>query len=133
MHYDLHAGTQVHESALAAAPYGVFLCAADGTFRYVNAAFEQLTGYRADELIGRRTFYSLHDPAELARRRTELPAVGRWGLDTPGAAATASLMKPTRYESEWTYVRRNNTRIAVMLALSPLSPDRAGEVASSRA
>jgi diguanylate cyclase (GGDEF)-like protein len=128
MQYDLHADPQVHESALAAAPYGVFLCAADGTFCYVNAAYEQLTGYRADELVGRRTFDSLHDPAELARRRAELPGVGRWGLDTPGAAASTSLMSPTRYESEWTYVRRNNTRIAVMLALSPLT----GEAAFSR-
>ena len=38
-------------------------------------------------------------------------------------------MAPARYESKWTYVRRNNTRISVMLAVSPLL---AGEVAPQR-
>jgi diguanylate cyclase (GGDEF)-like protein len=128
MQSDRHADAPIHESALAAAPYGVFLCAADGTFLYVNAAYEQLTGYRAGELVGRRTFDSLHDTAELTRRRTELPTVGRWDVDALGAAASTSLMAPARYESEWTYVRRNNTRISVMLALSPLA---AGDTASA--
>lgn len=126
---DRNAETLLHESALAAAPYGAFICAADGRFRYVNAAYEQLTGYRAEELIGRRSFDSLHDPAELARRRAELPGVGSWGVGTPGSVSPGSVMAPTRYESEWTYVRRNNTRIPVMLALSPLSPLPAGDPA----
>jgi diguanylate cyclase (GGDEF)-like protein len=126
---DRNAETLLHESALAAAPYGAFICAADGRFRYVNAAYEQLTGYRAEDLIGRRSFDSLHDPAELARRRAELPGVGSWGVGTPGSVSPGSVMAPTRYESEWTYVRRNNTRIPVMLALSPLSPLPAGDPA----
>jgi diguanylate cyclase (GGDEF)-like protein len=120
MHHDRKAEAPVQGRALDAAPYGAFIYTADGTFRYVNAAFEQLTGYRAEELIGRRSFDSLHDPAELARRRSELPGVGNWGVGTPGSTSPGSLMAPTRYESEWTYVRRNNTRISVMLAVSPL-------------
>ncbi|WP_144159151.1 GGDEF domain-containing phosphodiesterase [Paraburkholderia sp. BCC1885] len=122
MQDDLNTDAQIHDSALAAAPYGAFLCTADGTFRYVNFAYEQLTGYRAEELVGRRKFDSLHDPAELARRRAELPGVGNWGRDVPAAVASASVMAPGRYEGEWTYVRRNNTRIAVMLALASLPP-----------
>ena len=129
MHHDRKAEAPVQDRALDAAPYGVFIYAADGTFRYVNAAFEQLTGYRAEELIGRRTFDSLHDPAELARRRGELPGIGHWGAGTPGAVSPGSLMAPARYESEWTYIRRNNTRISVMLAVSPLL---GGEVAPQR-
>jgi diguanylate cyclase (GGDEF)-like protein/PAS domain S-box-containing protein len=98
--------------ALACAPYGVFICGQDGTFLYVNAAFEQLTAFRAAELIGRRTFQSLLDPAELARRRFEL-------LGADAGAPTLSLTQ--RYEREWTCLRRNNTRIHIMLALAPLT------------
>ncbi|HEY4295845.1 MAG TPA: EAL domain-containing protein [Paraburkholderia sp.] len=93
-------------AALAAAPYGMFICTADGTFETINAAFEKLTGFSAEELVGRCTFESLHDPAELAKRRTQLPLL---------ASVTS------RYESEWTYVRRNGSSVRVVLALAPIT------------
>src|SRR5579864_8665059 len=112
-----YAEARTRDAALAAAPYGMFICTADGTFDTVNAAFEKLTGYTAEELVGRRTFESLHDPAELARRRAEWPAL---------SAVTS------RYEGEWTYLRRNNTPVRVVLALAPLvaEPMRTSDVAS---
>lgn len=85
----------------------MFICDAHGTFQFVNAALEKLTGWSADELIGRRSFESLHDPAELARRRAELPSLAEIGA---------------RYEGEWTYLRRSGTPVRVVLALSPLPP-----------
>ncbi|MFP3565922.1 putative bifunctional diguanylate cyclase/phosphodiesterase [Paraburkholderia sp. SIMBA_030] len=100
-----YAEARTPDAALAAAPYGMFICTADGTFDCVNAAFERLTGFAAEELVGRRSFESLHDPAELARRRAEWPAL---------SAVTS------RYEGEWTYIRRNNTPVRVVLALAPL-------------
>ncbi|MFL9978894.1 putative bifunctional diguanylate cyclase/phosphodiesterase [Paraburkholderia graminis] len=92
-------------AALTAAPFGMFICDERGTFQFVNAALEKLTGWSADELIGRRSFESLHDPAELARRRAELPSLAEIGA---------------RYEGEWTYLRRSGTSVRVVLALSPL-------------
>jgi diguanylate cyclase (GGDEF)-like protein/PAS domain S-box-containing protein len=103
-----YAEAQTRAAALAAAPCGMFICTADGTFETVNAAFEKLTGLTADELVGRRTFESLHDPAELAKRRAELPSL----------AAICS-----RYEGEWTYMRRNNAPVRVVLALAPVVGD----------
>ncbi|WP_153136557.1 putative bifunctional diguanylate cyclase/phosphodiesterase [Paraburkholderia agricolaris] len=100
-----YADARMPDAALAAAPYGMFICTADGTFDSVNAAFEKLTGFTAEELIGRRTFESLHDPAELAKRRSELPPLSAVG---------------SRYEGEWTYVRRNGNPIRVVFALAPL-------------
>jgi diguanylate cyclase (GGDEF)-like protein/PAS domain S-box-containing protein len=99
------AEAQQRAAALAAAPYGMFICTADGTFDTVNTAFEKLTGLTADELVGRRTFESLHDPAELAKRRAELPSLAAIG---------------SRYEAEWTYLRRNSSPIRVVLALAPV-------------
>ena len=105
-----NADAPLREAALAAAPYGMFICTADGIFDTVNAAFEKLTGFTAEELVGRRTFGSLHDPAELAKRHAEWPSL----------AAISS-----RYEGEWTYVRRNGPPIRVVLALAPLVDEAA--------
>lgn len=106
MQPDSYAEAGTRDSALAAAPYGMFVCGADGRFEYVNAAFEKLTGFTANELVGQRSIDSLHDPAELAQRRAEWPDL-------------ASLVM--RYESEWTYVRRNHSRVRVAFALAPLA------------
>ncbi|MEC5406967.1 EAL domain-containing protein [Paraburkholderia sp. MPAMCS5] len=93
------------DAVLAAAPFGMFVCDGNGTFESVNAALEKLTGLTAEEMIGRRSFESLHDPAELAKRRAEWPALAAIGA---------------RYEGEWTYLRRSGTPLRVLLALSPL-------------
>ncbi|MFM0738894.1 EAL domain-containing protein [Paraburkholderia xenovorans] len=108
MHDFSYADAQVPDAALAAAPYGMFICNADGKFDVVNVTFEKLTGFTADELVGQRSFESLIDPAELAKRRGDLPVL---------AEVTS------RYEGEWTYVRRNNTPIRILFALAPLAPE----------
>ncbi|WP_345813427.1 EAL domain-containing protein [Paraburkholderia sp. PREW-6R] len=108
MHDHFYAEAHICHAALAAAPYGMFICNAEGTFEAVNAAFEKLTGFTAHELVGRRTITSLHDPAELARRAGELP---------PLATVTS------RYEGEWTYLRRGGPRIRVVVALAPFAAD----------
>ncbi|WP_233848188.1 putative bifunctional diguanylate cyclase/phosphodiesterase [Paraburkholderia sp. HD33-4] len=110
MHHSIHVEARTRDAALAAAPYGMFICTADGIFETVNAAFEKLTGYSAQELVGIRSFESLHDPAELVKRRAELPAL---------AALNA------RYEGEWTYLRRNGSPLRVAFALAPLNAEGA--------
>ncbi|WP_322044583.1 putative bifunctional diguanylate cyclase/phosphodiesterase [Paraburkholderia sp. J67] len=97
----------VYESAFLAAPFGAFLCRPDGVFARVNAAYEQLTGYREADLIGQRKFLSLHDPAELARRVGSLPGAGASAVE--------------QFRGEWAYVRRNGTRVPVSLAMAPLT------------
>jgi diguanylate cyclase (GGDEF)-like protein/PAS domain S-box-containing protein len=118
MHDPLHVDARTRDAALAAAPYGMFICTADGIFETVNAAFEKLTGYTAQDLIGRRSFESLHDPAELIKRRAELPSL----------AALKS-----RYEGEWTYLRRNGSPLRVAFALAPLNAEFAPAGADAQA
>ncbi|MBB3257366.1 diguanylate cyclase (GGDEF)-like protein/PAS domain S-box-containing protein [Paraburkholderia bannensis] len=97
----------VYESAFLAAPFGAFLCRPDGVFARVNAAYEQLTGYREQDLIGQCKFLALHDPAELVRRVGPSPATGAGAL--------------AQFRGEWAYVRRNGTRVPVSLAMAPLT------------
>jgi diguanylate cyclase (GGDEF)-like protein len=113
MHDDRSMGERLGGAAFAAAPYAVFVCAADGLFEAVNPACERLTGYRADELVGRCAYHLLLDPSELARRRAELPGAGGFASSPEALSA--------HYESEWTCVKRNKARVPVMLALAPLA------------
>ncbi|HEV3429957.1 MAG TPA: EAL domain-containing protein [Paraburkholderia sp.] len=97
----------VYESAFLAAPFGAFLCRPDGVFARVNSAYEQLTGYREQDLIDQRKFLALHDPAELVRRVGPLPPTSAEAL--------------AQFRGEWSYVRRNGTRVPVSLAMAPLT------------
>lgn len=111
--------------AVEAAPCGMFLCDAEGIFQVVNLAYERLTGYTATELIDHRTFDSLHEPSEWAQRRNELL--------TPAAsvqhAYAAGPMRDfhTTPDAEWVYVRRNKSRVNVLLSFSQLT-DQAGQL-----
>ncbi|WP_028227815.1 sensor domain-containing protein [Paraburkholderia ferrariae] len=103
----------LYESAFLAGPYGAFLCDAEGLFTHVNPAYEQLTGFSSEELVGKLTCVALHDPAELLRRI----APSRDGVSIESLA---------RQRTEWTYVRRNGTRVPVsfQLALLPAASAR---------
>ncbi len=68
-------------TAVAMAPDGIGLTAADGTFKYVNAAHAAIYGYAADEIEG-RDWQLLYDADEVARLESlvfpALAAEGRW-------------------------------------------------------
>jgi diguanylate cyclase (GGDEF)-like protein/PAS domain S-box-containing protein len=96
-------------SAVDAAPFAMFVCATDGILLAVNQAFERLTGYDAAELVNSCDLLALHDPYEVGRRETS----GFWPL------------RPVPYEGEWTYIRSNQERLPVLLALSPFLEPKA--------
>ncbi|VCU72211.1 Phytochrome-like protein cph2 [Pigmentiphaga humi] len=100
----------------------MFMADAQGTFTMVNAAYERLCGYPAEQLIGKLRFEALHDPAELAMRREELiaPPV-RNAIELAGTPFTAD----QGMETDWTYLRSNGSPVAVTLALTRLA-DHAG-------
>ncbi|NYE23781.1 putative bifunctional diguanylate cyclase/phosphodiesterase [Pigmentiphaga litoralis] len=115
----------VYRLALEAAPCGMFLCDADGTFQLVNLAYERLTGYSAAELVGVATFDTLHEPSEWQQRREELlsPTVPVQHAYAAGPVRDIHTLP----DSEWVYVRRNQSRVNVLLTMSQLT-DHAGRL-----
>lgn len=70
---------RLYRQVLAQSGDAVMITVASGVIEYVNAAFEQLTGYRADEVVGRRPsmFKSgEHDDVFYARLRGVLKQGG---------------------------------------------------------
>jgi two-component system sensor histidine kinase/response regulator len=89
----------------------------DGTITVFNAGAERMFGYTAAEMVGIHTPAFLHDGQEVAERAGELGSPPGFEL-LVGAALGGSV--ETR---EWTYVRKDGSRIPVELTVTALLDD----------
>lgn len=90
----------------------------DGIFDSFNRGAERLLGYRADEMLGKRTLEMLHEPDELAARAAELTRV-RGSAIEPGFSALVEMARQGQSETrEWTLRRKDGSRVSVMLSVS---------------
>ncbi len=119
---DLQRSYRFQRTVLDGTVYGVIATDADGLIRIFNAGAEAMLGYGAGEVIGRSTPEILHDADELSARAAEEP--GTTGL----AALTARARRGESDEREWTYRRKDGTRLPVRLSITAL-PEPAGGTA----
>lgn len=119
--------TAVQRAILDFASYAIIATTPDGVISTFNPAAEKLLGYHAGELIGQQSLVILHDPGELAERAQTLAAELEQPLapDVDVLFAKARLNQPN--ESEWTYLRKDGTRLPVNLSVSALR-DAQGEL-----
>ncbi len=114
---DLNEFTQ---SMIENAPFSIIATDPAGTVTAMNPAAESLTFYRKHELIGLHSMVMLHDAAEMSARAVQLSK----DLNEPVLAGFGSLIaKPKQGqtdEHEWTYVRKDGSRIWVNLAMTAL-------------
>ncbi len=101
------------------ADFAVIATDMHGTIQAINPAGQRMLRYDADELVGQHTPAQFHDPVELVRRGIELsdgrgPIVSGFGVVT--AAATDGLAQ----EREWTYVRRDGSRVPVSVSVTAI-------------
>jgi len=108
------------QSLIEDAPFSIIAINATGIVTAMNSAAEQLTKYRRHELTGKHSIVILHDNSELSTRsfglseETGMPVIA--GFET----LTATLRQRKSNESEWTYICKDGSRIAVHLALTVL-------------
>lgn len=114
---DLNEFTQ---SMIENAPFSIIATDPAGTVTAMNPAAESLTFYRKHELIGQHSMVMLHDPAEMSARAVQLSK----DLNEPVQAGFNSLIARPRHgqtdEHEWTYIRKDGSRIWVNLAMTAL-------------
>ena len=85
-----------------------------------NAGAAQLLGYAGAELVGRATLIALHDPQQVQARGVDLSA--QLGRTIEGAAVftePSTLHEPR----EWTYVRKDGSRVTVSLVMTSMKGD----------
>ncbi len=108
------------QSMIENAPFSIIATDPAGTVIAMNHAAESLTFYRKHELIGQHSMVMLHDPAEMSARAVQLSK----DLGQPVQAGFSSLVARPRQgqtdEHEWTYVRKDGSRIWVNLAMTAL-------------
>lgn len=124
---ELAATLAFHEAILEGSGVAVISTDTDGTVRTFNPAAERLLGYARAEIVGRVTPRVWHDADEIAARAAELTAeTGQ--VVAPGIEVFVRPARSTWADGrEWTFVRRDGTRVPVWLVVSALR-DRAGMI-----
>ncbi|MEJ1096691.1 MULTISPECIES: PAS domain S-box protein [unclassified Pseudoxanthomonas] len=97
----------LQRAILAHAGYAIIATDNHGTITLFNPAAEAMLGYRADEVIGHRTVAAIHDPGELTARTHPFPEV----VDARSEKGDTD---------EWIFVRKDGSRLPVLLTLSTL-------------
>jgi diguanylate cyclase (GGDEF)-like protein/PAS domain S-box-containing protein len=108
------------QSMIESAPFSIIATDPAGTVIAMNPAAEALTLYRKHELIGQHSMVMLHDTGEMSARSVQLSK----DLALPISAGFTSLIAKPRQgqtdEHEWTYIRKDGSRIWVNLAMTAL-------------
>ena len=107
------------ESIISTDPEGIIITFSRGS--------ERLLGYTAAELVGQATPALLHDPAEVAQHAARLTVeLGR--LVEPGFETFVAKARGGGSETgEWTYIRKDHTRVPVLLSVSEVA-DESGAI-----
>ena len=134
-----HSVSEFSEHIFEQAPFGIIATDGAGTITAMNIEAEQLTGYNSQELIGSASILLLHDPQELQQRaiqRSEQDGVILQGIDlisSPAEGMSRASGMTTKVvsgknpgshtipEQDWTFIRRDGTRLPVSLALKILT------------
>ena len=91
----------------------------EGMITTFNTGAEGLLGYCADEMVGEQPLTSLHVPAEIEQRARELTTL--CGYPVEGVDALIENARRGGFdEREWTYVRKDGTKLTVLLTVTAL-------------
>ena len=124
---DLRQLSTFQRAILDNAAYAIVTSDVRGVITSFNPAAEKLLGWRAAELVGKTTPEIFHLPAELAAYAQKLSAE----FNAPVKAGFESLVEAARRglrrESEWECVRKDGSRVPVVLSVSTLR-NEAGEI-----
>jgi diguanylate cyclase (GGDEF)-like protein/PAS domain S-box-containing protein len=93
---------------------------AAGVIQSFSAGAERMLGYRAEELTGNATPASIHDAHEIERRARELSKELGRQIEPGFAVFVAKAGQGKADEREWTYIRKDGTRLMVSLSVTAL-------------
>lgn len=119
--------TAWQQAMLDGAEYSIISTDINGIIVSFNTAAQRMLGYRPHELVGRHTPEIIHDRQEVVERAAEL----NHELGRPIAPGFEAFVAKARTgltdEREWTYIRKDGSRIPVLLSVTAMTaPD--GEI-----
>lgn len=109
------------QAIIDAALFSIIVTDLQGTILLVNPATERMLCYAKTEMVGKMTPLALHDPAEISLRAAALSQE----LSTPVAPTMEVFFAKPKIgqtdESQWTYIRKDGSRVPVQLAVTSLT------------
>ena len=98
--------------------YAIIAVDLDGRVSMFNDGAQRMLGYTEAEVQAHGSLALLHDPRELAERRSALEQELDCTLASAADAILAKARDGRRDESEWTYVRKDGLSLPVMLSIT---------------
>jgi PAS domain S-box-containing protein len=118
--------SNLQQAILNGADYAIIATRPDGIITLFNAGAARMLGYRAAEVIGKTTPSLFHLRSEMEDRAAALSAeLGR--LVTPDADVFVARSHVGPDEHDWTYVRKDGTRLPIRLSVTALR-DEVGSI-----
>lgn len=110
----------MQQTIMDCANYSIISTNIGGIISSINKAACETLGYTADELIGQHTPALFHDANEIANRAKSLSSeLGK--IIQPGFEVfIVKTDMGINDESEWTYIRKDGTRLPVLLSITAL-------------
>jgi len=111
--------TEISQSIVAHAGVAIIATSPTGTITAFNPAAEELLGYTELDMVGVATPMAFHDADEVADRAAELSR--RYGEPISGFATfVRPLQDQAAHTEAWTYVRKDGSRVPVLLTVSTI-------------
>jgi len=106
-----------------AAGYSIISTSPEGLITSFNQAAELMLGYRADEMIGRQTPAIIHEGSEVVARAAEFSAELGVAIEPGFEVFVARSRRHLPNTYEWTYIRKEGSRLPVLLSVTALRDD----------
>lgn len=114
----------VQRAILDGAEHSIIATDRDGTIIEFNQGAERMLGYMASEVVGKLTPMAFHHGPEILRRAEELSIELGEQISPDFAIFTAKADRGQRDSHEWTYLRRDGSRLSVLLSITAVrSPE----------
>ena len=114
----------LQQAILDSTDYAIISVNAKGKVTLFNAGAQRMLGYTEDEMKQQGQLLALHDPDELVARVASLSEELGRPIRMGAEMFIAKAREGRRDESEWTYIRKDGTRIPVSLAVSAVWDER---------
>lgn len=110
----------LQRAILDSADHMIISTTPDGIITTFNSAAERRLGYSAGEVVGKQTPLIFHDTDEVQRHARKLSGILGKPISPGFEAFVAKARAGVTDESEWTYTRKDGSRLTVLLSVTAL-------------
>ncbi|MFO0888779.1 MAG: PAS domain S-box protein, partial [Isosphaeraceae bacterium] len=108
---------QLHAVLNASAQVSIIATDPEGLITVFNSGAERMLGYSAEEMVGKATPVMIHDLEEIRLHSERLS--DELGMSVGGFSSLVERARRGGHDvGEWTYVRKDGTRLTVLLAVT---------------